>query len=91
MKEGPSRRSQLRSVKWMHTLHPALRPVDVQASMPEIDLRPTKRAQLLRTQAMPVRQQDSASVPSSIAPTLPRSLDQAFNLLLSEIFPNSVG
>jgi hypothetical protein len=39
----------------MDAFNAALRSIDVQATMPKIDLRPTKLTKLRRTQAMPIR------------------------------------
>ena len=39
--------SEFRTVQRMHSLLTALHPIDMQATMPEIDLRPAERAKLL--------------------------------------------
>jgi hypothetical protein len=47
--------SEFRTVQRMHSLLTALRPIDVQPTMPEINLCPTERAKLLSPEAMPIR------------------------------------
>src|SRR6266516_3769107 len=46
--------SEFRTVQRMHSLLTALRPIDVQAPVPEINLRPAERAKLLSPEAMPI-------------------------------------
>jgi hypothetical protein len=67
----------------MNALDAALGAVHMQSPMREINLRPPKLTKLLRTQAMPIRQQDRRTIPGSVPPSLARSFDQPINLLLS--------
>jgi hypothetical protein len=60
----------------MHTLDATFGAVDVQAPMPQIDLRPTQRTQFLGTQTVPIRHQDCRCIAWAITPSLPRSFDQ---------------
>jgi hypothetical protein len=46
----------------MHTFDPALCTIDVQPTMPKVDLRPTKLAKLLRTQAMSIGEEDRSAI-----------------------------
>jgi hypothetical protein len=63
----------------MDALDPALGSINVQPAMAQIDLSPTQRAKLLRTQTVPIRQQDGRAIPGRIAPTLTRSFNQPIN------------
>src|SRR6266498_3696574 len=65
--------SEFRTVQRMHSLLTALHPIDMQATMPEIDLRPAERAKLFSPQSMPVGQQDRRCIPRAIpSPSLGR-------------------
>jgi hypothetical protein len=61
----------------MHAFNAALRSVDVQSTMPKIDLRPAERAKLLGSQPVSIREQDRACIPCAIASSLSRRLNQA--------------
>ena len=63
----------------MDALNSALSPIDVQASMSEIDLRPAKLAELGSTKPMPIGQQDRASIPVAITSSLACSFDQSLH------------
>jgi hypothetical protein len=75
----------------MNTLDPALGPVDMQATIPEIDMAPSQGTEFSRSQSMSVTEQNSASISSAIPSSLACSLDQSIHFLLSQIFPYSVG
>ena len=45
----------------MHTFNPALSPIHMQATIPEIDLSPSQGAEFSRSQAMSIGEQDSGS------------------------------
>ncbi len=67
----------------VNALDPTLRPVHMQPPVPEIDLSPSQLAELLRSQAVPIRQQDRCAIPRAIASSLTCSLNQPINLSLS--------
>jgi hypothetical protein len=46
---------KFRAMQGMHALDPAFGSIDVQATMPQINLRPFQRAEFGSAQAMPVR------------------------------------
>jgi len=71
-----SQGSKLRPMQRMNAGAAALRAVDVQPALSKIDLRPAKATKLGSAEAMPIGQQDRASIPSAIPPSLARSLDQ---------------
>ena len=55
----------------MDAFNAALCSIDVQATVPQIDLSPSKLTELCRTQAMPVRKQDRRSIRYIAASNLP--------------------
>jgi hypothetical protein len=59
----------------MNALNSAFGSIDVQSSIAQIDLRPTKLAEFLGTQAMTICKEDRCTVSCAIAPTLTRCLD----------------
>src|SRR5262249_27796722 len=77
-----AQRSEFRTVQGMDALNATLGTVHMQAPMLEIDLCPTQRAEFLRSQPMPIRQQNRCAVPGSIAPALPGSIEQTLHLAL---------
>jgi len=85
-----SQGSKLRPMQGMNTSAAALRAVHMQAALSKIDLRPAKATKLRRAEAMPIGQQDCTSIPSAIAASLARSVDQPFDLGLGQILTRSV-
>jgi hypothetical protein len=63
----------------------------MQPSVPKIDLRPAKLAEFLRSQAMPIRQQDRSRIPRAIPPALPRSADQLLDLTFGQVLARAIG
>jgi len=59
----------------MNAFDATLGPVDVQSPLPEINLRPTKLAQLRSTKAVSICQQDCAGIPRAIAASFTSGLD----------------
>src|ERR1700704_525411 len=74
----------------MDAVHAILRAGDVQSTMDEIDLIPSKGTEFSGAQPMPVGDEDHGGVPVPPA-VVPRGLDQALDLLLREVFADPIG
>jgi hypothetical protein len=77
-------------MQWMNTLDPALGPIHMQATIPEIDLRPSQGAEFSGPQSMPIGEQDSGCISLTVPPSLACGLDQSIHFLLGQIFPHPV-
>ena len=65
-----------------------LGPVDVHSALVELDLVPLQVAQLGRSQAVTVGDQDHRCIAMSVPAALTSAVHQCLDLALNEIFPN---
>src|SRR5262249_26525485 len=63
------KRPELRPMQGMHTLNSAFSSIDMQATIPEIDLSPSQGTEFGSTQSMPIGEQDSGSISSTVPPS----------------------
>ena len=74
----------------MDTLYSSFSSINMQATIPQIDLCPTERTKLRCPEAMSISEEDRCSIPLAVTATSTGRFNQSFDLLLCQIFSDPI-